>query len=95
LSCHDPIVSAAGAPDATGLYITNRTGASALNFSRNGSIIATSTVASVEPSSTKVVANANNAAQLAAVLFGGGLSSQNLADVYSALQPYMSAIGAA
>lgn len=93
-------ISAAGA--AAGLLMVTRTGATASALYRNGASAATSTDASVSPSSNPVrllgygsagSAHAHDNREAAAFL-GAGLTAAEAAAVYAALQTWMTTVGA-
>lgn len=84
--------------DGSGLFAANRSGATALQIYRNGTSIGTGTAASTGPSVATInigrFATAFDASQCAALIISSSLNSTEQAVLYSALLPYMQAVGA-
>ncbi len=80
---------------ADGLYVLNRTGASAKTLDFNGTQIDGKTTASEAIPNATIQCAVNNVVTVAAIGFCGALSSGQRTALYSSiLQPYMHAIGA-
>jgi hypothetical protein len=82
------------APDASGFWLTNRTGATTSVLNRNGVQLAASSGGSVRPGTTNINAASNNTCQLAVIGAGAGLSADQSDVLFGALQQYLQSIGA-
>lgn len=80
------------AADASGLWVANRTGATALTLDRNGVRIATLTTASVAPENLPLKSTA--IAQVAFVGYGGALTDAQIANLYPRLAAFATGVGA-
>ena len=93
------VVNYGAVTDGSGWFTANRTGASATEAYRNAVSLGTGAVASAAVSSANInLGRANNffaPVQMAAACFGASLNQTEQTDLYTALNTYMTAVGAA
>jgi hypothetical protein len=85
--------------DGVGLYVGNRSGASAVQAYRNGASITTATTASTALNSAAIRLGGITASSFAALTFraaviGGSLSSSEQSDLYNFILEYLRQVGA-
>ncbi len=78
--------------DASGFWLVNRTASTVSSIWRNNSQIATSSVASINPTNASMRASSN--AHIAAVGAGSGLTTQLMSALYNSLSQYLQTVGA-
>ena len=77
-----------------GLYLATRTGATAVRYDKHGVNLATNATASTAPVNTGFRCSYSHDRPLAAFGIGGGVDATQSAALYSALNVYLTAIGA-
>lgn len=89
--------STGGLGDGTGLWLANRSGASAEQLYRNGSSVATGTVTSQAVQNQNLfalrVADIYSARQCCCLGVGGSLNATEQGNLYNRLRTYMTAVG--
>lgn len=86
--------STVASTDSSGFFVLSRTGASAVRFERNGSLLSTFSVASatVSSASMSILFGGNYfSGQVRAAIFGGGLTQTEMGNLYTRVNTYMGA----